>query len=732
MSLGKGGDSGPIVVPGKPSESLLVSAIRYEGLEMPPDEPLDPEEKKIIERWIEQGANWPEFGDAGTKNDAETDSTWWAAEPIKSYPPNQSEQRRSPSTIDDFVDSKLAEINHHRAPPATRAQLIRRLSYDLLGVPPTPDEIDRFESDDSPDAYRRLVEQMFADPRYGERMARLWLDLVRYADSDGWRQDAYRTSAWKYRQWVSDAFNQKMPYDRFVAMQVAGDEIAPGDPDAAAAVGFYRLGIYEYNQRNAEGQWQDIVDEITDVTADVFLATGLACAKCHDHKFDPISRADYYQFRSIFEPVVFIDERPNRQPTSDEQRKKIADLKKKLADVEQSAARDLGESVVEKFPVHVQTWYNKPVSERTSYEHQIAYLVGRQYFEEGATAAKVEKKIGKERAAERKKILSELDKLGANPYASVSTMTIRDFSGEIRPTRLPGRTAGSAFRPAAPKLFQAAEFDPQSPVDAPQSTGRRTALAEWITAKDNPITARVIVNRLWQYHFGTGLVASPNDFGRLGSPPSHPELLDALSARLISSGWDLQSTQRSIVLSGAYRQSSNHPKADELAKIDAGNRLLWHHRVRRLDAEQYRDSLLVAMGSINSTYGGPSVAGTPPRRTIYLRRMRNSADEMLHLMDCPPGVVGTAKRDATITAPQTLMMINNTRILGVAKKFASRVRSETDRAKPSDSHREFVRRAHRILTGEFPSDKTIELLRGQSDTDICHILLNSNAFLFVE
>lgn len=735
-ALKRGGDSGALLSAGDPDGSLLVSAIRYDGLEMPPDEQLSAREQQIIEKWVQRGGHWPEFGDADHSTEEIADSAdnepWWAALPIRPDLPEEIGNRGSRVAIDDYINDRLRLENLHRAPPADRATLIRRLSYDLLGVPPTPEQVAEFESDDRVDAYERWVDRFFADPRYGERMGRLWLDLVRYADSDGWRQDAYRSGAWPYRQWVVDAFNSKLPYDQFVAMQIAGDEIAPQDPDAAAAVGFFRLGIYEYNQRNAEGQWQDIVDEITDVTADVFLATGLACAKCHDHKFDPIPRADYFHLRSVFEPLTFVDRRPSKPAKNADDRKRIEEFTAELAEIEQDAVSKLGNSVVDKFPLHVQSWYRKPVSQRNSYENQIAYMVARQYFDEGATGAKVDQKLGKEKAARRKEILAQLDSLGANPYANISLLTVRDFDGPIRPTRLPGRTSGASFQPRTPALFESQELKTEPPLDAPTSTGRRSALAEWITSRDNPITARVIVNRIWQYHFGTGLVESPNDFGRLGSPPSHPNLLDALAKKLMDSQWDLQSIQRSIVVSSTYKQSASHPESQRLQQVDAGNRLVWHHSVRRLDAEQYRDSLLVAMDTMDSTYGGPSVAGTPPRRSLYLRRMRNSVDEMLSLLDCPPGVVGTAKRDVTVTAPQSLMMLNNSRILGVAKKFAQRVRRDVDARESSDPHSDFVRQGYRILTGQWPPEQTIELLRGQSDVDICHVLLNANAFLFVE
>jgi hypothetical protein len=615
--------------------------------------------------------------------------------------------------------------------------LIRRLSYDLLGLPPAPEAIDAFVADDRPDAYLRLVDRMFADPAYGERMARLWLDLVRYAESDGWRADAYRPQAWRYRDFVIDAFNSGMPYDQFVSLQLAGDEIAPADPQALAAVGFMRLGIYEFNQRNAEGQWQDIVDEITDVTADVFLATGLACAKCHDHKFDPIPRGDYFRLRSVFEPLLFIDQ-SLPQKRSPEEEARVAELLSQLQAIEGDAVKSLGNGAVDKFPLNVQAMYRKPAEQRNSYEHQMAYLVARQVIDEGLKGNNIEKRIGKEASEKREALLSELKKLGADPYAAADMMTIADSPGEVRPTRLPGRTKGVAFQPAAPSIFVSHSLDPQPPVDAPQSSGRRLAFAKWVTSAENPIAARVMVNRLWQYHFDSGLVNSPNDFGRLGLPPSHPQLLDFLAQRFIDSQWDIQSIQRMIVSSQTYRQSAISPHSEQALQIDAANRLHWHHTVRRLDAEQYRDSLLVAMGTLQQRVGGPSVAGAPPRRSIYLQRKRNSSDEMLARLDSPPGVVGTARRDVTVTAPQSLMMLNNDRILNVAKNFAARTRQEVRQVDPSQRSEAFVRRAHRLIAGVEADAQTVQLLAEfagtgqQGEIDVCHVLLNSNAFLFVE
>jgi len=729
--LSRGGDSGAVVVPGEPQASLLVSAVDYQDLEMPPDEPLSDRERSDIVRWVAEGAIWPI---ANEREATSHDQPWWAAEPLDrgSVPPSIADVD-SPTTIDRYIDDALDRQGLRRAPPASRSRQLRRLSYDLLGLPPNPEVIDRFLTAASPQAYRRVVDSMFADPAYGERMARLWLDLVRYAESDGWRADAYRPGAWRYRQFVTDAFNEKMAYDEFVALQIAGDEIAPADPQATAAVGFLRLGIYEYNQRDAEGQWQNIVDELTDVTADVFLATGLACAKCHDHKFDPIPRSDYFRFRSVFEPLLFVDEQAVNRPDTPRQRR-IDALLTELRDVEGEAIEEIRRFTVDRFPLAAQAMYHTPPAERNSYQHQIAYLIERQVAEEGLKGDKLKAKIGAERFGRWKEIRATLRKLNADPYAPANWLTVRDAPGEIRPTRLPGRSSGNVFNPAVPQVFGGQPLDVDPPLDAPHSSGRRTALAKWITSNANPIAARVIVNRLWQYHFGTGLVASPNDVGHLGSLPSHPRLLDYLASRLIESGWNLQLIQREIVLSGTYRQSAVHPDAALANTIDSNNRVLWHKTVRRLDAEQYRDSLLVAMDRLIGRVGGPSIGGTGGRRSIYLQRFRNRTDEMLAALDAPPGVVGTAKRDQTTTAPQALMMLNNPRLIGVAETFARRVRREVA---ASDS-KAFVRRAYRILTAENASDPTVALLapvaaegeRGQED--VCHVLVNSNDFLYID
>ncbi|MAI71569.1 MAG: hypothetical protein CMM01_11730 [Rhodopirellula sp.] len=732
-----GGDSGAAVVPGKPTQSLLVKAIRYEDLEMPPKAPLTESQQDTLVKWIRDGAIWPAGNHSRPAVKTETEKSWWAAQPLTpGTVPSEFGENRSRHPIDRYIDKSLNAVGLTRAETADRRHLIRRLSLDLLGLPPTPEQIEKFVEDPHPDAYNRLISRLFASPAYGERMARRWLDLVRFAESDGWRADAFRPQAWRYRQFVTDAFNEGMTYDQFVALQLAGDEIAPHDKTALAAVGLLRLGIYEFNQRDAEGQWQNIVDEITDVTADIFMATGLACAKCHDHKFDPIPRSDYFRFRSVFEPMLFVDQKPQGELEVGAH-EKVQKLLHELAEVEAGDIQALADGAVDRFPLNVQDMFRKPASERTTYEHQIAYLVQRQVMDEGITTAKVTKAIGKERNEKREKILKQLSDLNANPYEVAELITVADADGMIRPTRLPGRTKGNSFQPGAPSVLGGQSFSEQRD-SATKTSGRRTALAAWITSPENPISARVLVNRIWQYHFGTGLVESPNDFGLLGLPPSHPELLDYLAKSLIDSNWNIQQLQREIVSSKTYQQATQHAQYTKALEIDPENRLHWHRTIQRLDAEQYRDALLVAMGALQMQYGGPSVAGTPARRSIYLQRKRNSSDEMLNALDAPSGLVGTAKRDVTTTAPQALMMMNSPRVVNAAKSFANNVRGQVAHIEKAKRGSAFVNQAVEIISGMPANQQTIDLLaplaaRGQEgETDVCHILINSNSFLFIE
>lgn len=692
-----GGDSGPVLQPGEADDSLLLSAVAYEDLEMPPDEPLSDGEIKDLRRWIEHGAYWPPEGEAVAEPDGSADESWWAAEPLQFSVPeaafNEAPVSAAATPVDRFIRERLAEHELTPAPRADRRTLLRRLYYDVLGVPPSPDEVASFVADDAPDAYRRRVDAVLASPHYGERWGRHWLDLTRYAESDGWRQDAYRPNAWRYRDWVIDALNSDLSYSDFVAYQLAGDEIAPHDPNALAAAGFLRLGIYEYNQRDAEDQWQAILSEMADVTADVFLATGMACAKCHDHKFDPIPRSDYFRLLACFEPVLWTDVKA-RSATADPE---LEQLKAERAALEAESRRQLADPAVEKFPVAVQEMYRKDPDQRNSYEHQIAYLVYRQVeWEWEKLEETLKKNLSEEEFQRWQQLGAEIERRSGEEPATI--MTVVDASGPTRPTRLPGRSTGRSFAPGIPQVFGGDNLNAAPPTESPTSTGRRLALARWIADPANPIAARVIVNRLWQHHFGTGVVASANDFGRLGVPPTHPQLLDYLAAELARKGGSLKSIHRTILLSDVYCQSARHPDHQVSSRKDPQNQWLWHYPLRRLDAEQFRDSLLVVAGSMDWQMGGPSPSGTPSRRSVYLRQLRNAPDEMLQLMDAPPSLVSVAQRSVTTTATQSLMMLNSNRTLEMSRRFAERVRRDADADDPAS----FIKRAYEIATGTPP------------------------------
>src|SRR5262245_51390853 len=395
-SLRKGGDTGPIIVPGEPDKSLLLRAVRQTGdLKMPPgDKKLSDEQIALLGQWVRMGAPVP-AGDQATKKvpgqiTAE-DRAWWAFQPVREPPvPAVTDNGWARNEIDQFIFQKLQAEGLKPSPEADRRTLIRRVYFDLIGLPPTLQEVDAFLADPSPRAYEELIDRLLASPRYGERWARHWLDLVRYAESDGFRIDEYRPHAWRYRDYVIRSFNDDKSYDRFVMEQLAGDEIAPDDPDALTATAFLRHTIYEYNQRNVRGQWEDMLNDLTDVTGDVFLGLGMGCARCHDHKYDPILQKDYYRLQAFFTPFLPRDDVPlaTAQQRSDYQSKlaqweaKTAAIRKQMEAIEAPYRKLAANGAIAKFPEEIQTLIRKPEAERTPLEHQLAELAYRQVLYE--------------------------------------------------------------------------------------------------------------------------------------------------------------------------------------------------------------------------------------------------------------------------------------------------------------------------------------------------------------
>ena len=742
--IARGGESGPAVQPGDAEASLLIQALRYESLQMPPSGRLPDELIDPIARWVEAGARWP-----GEINDVEIpqrrgrafsdeDRSYWAFQPIVAgVPPAVQHKSWVRNPIDQFV---LARLEHHAidpSPEADRRTLIRRVTFDLTGLPPTWQQIEAFVADDLPLAYERLVNRLLSSPRYGEHQARLWLDLVRYAESDGYKQDAYRPQAWRYRDYVIDSFNDDKPYDQFVVEQLAGDEVDPHDPIMRVATSYYRHGIYEYNQRDVRTQWDTILNDITNVTADVFLGMGYTCARCHDHKFDPILQTDYFRLKAFFAPILprddlFFASRETVETYVEQLaqwNEETAAIRKRLDEIEAVHRNKAAEAAVNKFPEDIREILRQPKDQRNPLANQLAALAYRQ----------VKLEYGKDlpKKAQTEAYQALQDQLAAyeqrKPQAPPRAFTITDVGSVAPPTRIPKKQT----TPIAPGFLSI--FDPQpAPIIPPPnnqaSTGRRLALARWLVDPSNPLTRRVIVNRVWQQHFGRAIVSTPNDFGQLGQPPTHPDLLDWLADRLFQDGWRLKELHRLVVTSATYRQAAASDATNQLAMaIDPENRLLWRRTPRRLNAEQIRDASLATSGELDTTMGGPSRPHEQPRRSIYTKVMRNHPDPLIATHDGADNFTSTATRNVTTTPTQALMMINGQWMWNRADHLARQLETVADTSV-------FVRSAYRSVLGRYPSASELRATQffllsrpGQeARLDLCHVLLNSNEFLYID
>jgi hypothetical protein len=757
-----GGESGPVIVPGKPEESLLVEAINYKSLEMPPTGKLGDEAIAALTEWVRLGAPWPGGHGSGVGGPAlrkgkdkitDEDRAWWAFQPVQHYAvPQIAGDSWSRTPIDRFLlvgrasqpDTAVLGGLESPAYEADKRTLIRRASFDLVGLPPDIEEVEAFAADESPDAYERLVDRLLASPRFGERWARYWLDLVRYAESDGYKADAYRPHAWRYRDYIISSLNADKPYDRFMAEQIAGDEIAPDDPDALVATGYYRVGIYEYNQRDVRAQWSVILNDITDVTADVFLGMGMSCARCHDHKFDPLLQKDYYRLQAFFAPIIQRDDLPAATPeqiAEHEQRMrqweaKTAEVRRQLEELERPLVDAAAKAFIAKFPDDVESYFSKPESERLPLEEQLRRLASRQITEEGGKI-EFEKKLKDEKLArwqELKKQLADFD--AEKPSPLPQAMMVSDVSHIPPPVTMPGKRDAEDIAPGILSVLDEGPLSYQTPSTSSNTTGRRTALAQWLGSDDNPLTPRVLVNRLWQYHFGRGLVESSSDFGRLGQPPSQPELLDYLAREFISGGWETKRMHRLMVTSCAYRERGQRSEVRDQASIAHHSPLTAHHSPapRRLDAEQVRDAALAVTGELDGRSGGEGSEWTTNRRSIYLKVFRNKRDAVLDVFDVPDGSSSVPQRNVTTTPTQSLLMINGPWLLERAKMLAHRIGGETK--DPAEQ----VRLAYRLVFARMPTAEeeadAVAFVSGDRGSerlvDLCHVLLNSNEFLYVD
>lgn len=613
----------------------------------------------------------------------------WAFQPLRWYPVASAGVSPVRNPVDDFILQKLKEKGLAPAPPADRATLIRRATFDLTGLPPTPEEVDAFVKDRAPDAFPKLIERLLASPRYGERWGRHWLDVVRYADSDGYSNDYERPNAWRYRDYVIRSFNEDKSYDRFIIEQVAGDELDPENPENLIATGFLRMGPWEQTAMSVAAVTRQIfLDDVTHSVGTVFLGLTLGCARCHDHKFDPIPTRDYYRVQAIFAPAQF-EKRPARflpvenQSGFELETARIQDMLRRtearLAELRDKVLQGL----VKKHGVKSADELPRDVVQQATRRM------------EDLTAADLERERSYRKRAEL--LLQALDRY--RPFAySVST---DDKKASPESFILLGGALNSPGQRVGPGILSAIRDDSLR-ADVPEtSRGRRLALARWIAHSSNPLTARVMVNRIWQYHFGTGIVATSNNFGLMGERPTHPELLDWLANYFIEKRWSIKEMHRLIMLSATYQRSSEHTGFEKVAKTDPRNRLLSYFSPRRMEAEVLRDSILAVSGELSPDSGGPGtfpeinqdlaaqprlIMGTLApayqpsparrqrnRRTIYTFQKRSLIDPMIEVFNGPNSNDSCERRDTTTVPSQVFALFNSKFAQDMALALAMRL-----------------------------------------------------------
>lgn len=612
----------------------------------------------------------------------------WPFVPLsRPEPPPASPWCRNP--IDAFVWHKLAAAGLQPNVQAEPLALLRRVTFDLTGLFPTPAEQVDFLTDSAADAYERLVERLLASPRFGERQAQFWLDLVRFAETDGFKADGHRPLAYKYRDYVIAAFNTDLPYNRFLLQQLAGDELEPANAQAIAATGFLRLYPDEYNAANLEQRRQEILDDITETVGLALLGLTVGCARCHDHKFDELSQEEYYQLQAFFSPLLERDDlwagTPQEQAVYAEQlaawERATAGLRGEIEALIGPAREALRNEALGKFRAEIQAAVLASDAVRTPYQKQIAAMAMKQLTAQDGEALARLTEQEKHRYEQLCQKLAAFDSLRPPPRETFMAAT--DVGAEPPPTYV--LASGNwqrpiqAVEPGFPALIGGGtpEFGPRSG----QTTGRRAALARWLVQPDHPLTARVIVNRIWQQHLGLGLIPTANDFGAQGEAATHPELLDWLAAELVESGWSLKHIHRLIVTSATYQQSSllaAHACGTLALARDPQNRLLWRARRRRLEGEALRDCMLQCAGTLRYTMGGPSARPELPanvspnyawqpdaepasrnRRSIYVLAKRNLRYPLFEVFDQPDLHHSCPRRPVTTTAPQALYLLHS-------------------------------------------------------------------------
>jgi cytochrome c553 len=684
----RGAESGPVVVPGKPDESPLIEAVRYQGeVRMPPKGKLSDDEIAALSEWVKRGALWPEArpGAAGRASNPANSAAGeaartialsaeaqrlWSLKPVRNpIPPAVENRGWAASAIDQFILAKLEQNGLAQAPPADKHVLIRRATFDLIGLPPTLGEIDAFVHDDTAGAFDRVIDRLLASPHYGERWGRYWLDVARYGEDQAHSfQPRLYPAGFRYRDWLLRALNGDLPYDQFIIDQIAGDQVeGPGGLERLAALGFFACGPVYYGDSKKFDQYSDRVDTLTRG----FLGLTVACARCHDHKYDPIPTTDYYALAGVFASSDYV-EAP-------------------AVPKEQVEAYNKGQAAIQAKEKQIASFLK---AEADRLKQKVAKDQLKQF----------EHKLPEESKTKLMALRAELD--GLKKIAPVRYPVIHALADSAHPTDMPVLVRGNPDTPAAkvPRRFLAVLGGQRVPFH--HGSGR-LELAHAIASADNPLTTRVMVNRIWQHHFGRGLVGTPSNFGTLGERPSHPELLDWLAHAFVASGWSLKRLHRAIMLSSVYQQSSVEDSKG-LAK-DPENTLLWRMNRRRLDIEAWRDAVLATAGRLDARFGGPSSSLEAPanhRRTVYAAVSRHDLAWILRLFDFPDPNITSDRRIETTVPLQQLFVLNSEFMTANARSLAARLVAASPGEK-GDANR--VRKAYWLLYGRAATDREVRL-----------------------
>ncbi len=687
---------------------------------------------------------------------------YWAFQKIERPPVPAVSDAWVQTPVDAFILSALRAKDLTPAPPLDRIKLIRRVTLDLTGLPPTPAEVSGFLNDRSPDPYERLVDRLLASPHYGERWALKWLDIARYADSNGFELDADRTHAWRYRDYVVDAFNSDKPFDRFVKEQLAGDEMFPGDKRALVATGYLRAGSEHLVAGNIDPDEsrQEVLTEIATNVGQTFLAMTVNCARCHNHKFDPILQADYYRLQAIFAgakgkeiEIATAEEKSAWEIADKAYKSRLKPVEDELKQLAKPFEEQLKTERIAKLDAKLQEAWKTPDDKRTAAQKDLAKNVKEQVeptWDEIVAAMPPE--VQAQRAALRVK-LHEIEATEPDPlptaYSYVNT-------GEAAPRSFVLRMGNpknplDAVEPAVPRVLKAAYEIPNA------ASGRRSALANWLVSADNPLTARVMANRIWQFRMGQGIIRTPNDFGVMGDKPSNRPLLDWLASEFIARGWSVKALDRLIVLSNAYKQAAVPNDAGTAA--DPENRLLWRMNRKRMEGETLRDTILAVTGSLNPKLGGRPVRipiepevynlifteherdGLWPvnpdpfvqnRRSIYLYNKRSVRLPLLAAYDQPDAITSCPVRPTSTHALQSLSLFNSDFMQQQSRLFSKRVESECKHDRRACE----IREAWRIGLDREPEKKERALAKkflasGGSVDEMCLAILNRNEFVYV-